>query len=314
MRAVITVVGKDAVGILAKVSGRCSDRHINVIEVTQSILQDVFALGEEERSLLDFDGSLNLMKGAILVADRVNTVSPRYASELCEVAFAHGLDGILREQRHKLSGILNGIDYSYYDPESDAEIAAPFCAAQPQGKAVCKAALQRELGLEVREDAALFALISRLASHKGLELVLGACERLLQQDVQLVVLGCGERRYEDFFRALAARFPSRVAACIGYDRSLSKRVYAAADLFVMPSRSEPCGLSQMIASRYGAVPIVRGVGGLYDSIKPYCNSEGRVTGNGFVFADFNPDALLHSCHEALAAFRKWEDTVDKVRY
>ena len=268
-----------------------------------AILGDVFGLGESLRHELDFDGCLNLMKGAILFADRVTTVSPRYATELCDPAFAHGLDAILRENAHKLCGILNGIDLAYYDPERDAQIAAPYSAAAIDGKRACKEALQRELGLEKDADAPLFALVTRLASHKGLELVCGMAEELLREGAQLAVLGCGEARFEDFFRRLCAAHPGQAAASIGYDRALSKRVYAGADLFLMPSRSEPCGLAQMIASRYGAIPVVRGVGGLYDSIKPYRKEGGRVAGNGFVFADYTPEALLECCRSALSLWR-----------
>lgn len=273
---------------------------------SHAILGDVFALGEAERSALDFDGCLNLMKGAILAADRVTTVSPRYAEELCDPAFAHGLDGILRENAHKLCGILNGIDLTYYDPAQDTQIAAPFCTERMEGKAVCKAALQRELGLPVCAEMPLFVLVSRLASHKGMELVCGIAHELLREGVQLAVLGCGERGFEEFFAQLERDYPHSVRAYIGYDRALSKRMYAGGDIFLMPSKSEPCGLAQMIASRYGAVPVVRGVGGLYDSIKPYCNEGGRMRGNGFVFAEYSPQALLSAARDALALWRQRE--------
>lgn len=269
---------------------------------SHGILGDVFALDGREAPRLDFDGDINLMKGAIVTADRISTVSPRYAEEICSPTHAHGLDGILRENAHKLCGILNGIDYHYYDPAHDPVLYRRYTADAPAAKAENKRALQQELGLEIRGDVPLFALVTRLASHKGLELLEGMAHRLLQRDVQLVVLGCGEARFEAFFRHLEAENPTRVRACLRYDRTLSRRIYAAADLFLMPSQSEPCGLAQMIACRYGAIPIVRAVGGLYDSIKPYHRTGHGVEGNGFTFTEYSADALLLAAETALEVF------------
>ena len=274
------------------------------------ILGDVFALGEDAWEKLDFGGGINLMKGAILYADRVTTVSPRYAEEICTPAFGWGLDGVLRDNAYKLEGIVNGIDYKRYDPSKDREITRQFTARSIHRKAENKMALQRELGLPVRTEVPMLCVISRLAAHKGLDLIVGAAQSLLQQDVQLVVLGCGDPRLEDFFRTLERENPHRVRAYIGYDRALASRIYAACDIFLMPSASEPCGLSQMIASRYGALPVVHTVGGLFDTIKPYGQTENGIIGNGFCFSDYSAGALLACVNEALAL---WRDTAQREK-
>ena len=272
-----------------------------------AILGDVFALGENEHSLMENSGCINLMKAAVECADRVTTVSPRYADEIRTAEYAHGLDGILNRSASKLCGILNGIDYTYYDPANDPAIAAPFSARALAGKAKDKAAMQRECGLPVRNDVPLLSVISRLASHKGLDLVEGCIDRLVSEnDVQFLILGRGEERFERFFTDLQNRHPDRVRAMIAYDRDLSKRVYAATDIFLMPSRTEPCGLSQMIASRYGAIPVVRETGGLYDSIKPYWTDGKKTYGNGFTFAGYRAEELLE---RASAAIALWRDPV-----
>ena len=269
-----------------------------------AILGDVFALDERCHALMDFGGCINLMKGAIVLADTVSTVSPRYAEEICTPEYAHGLDGVLRDNRHKLCGILNGIDYAYYNPAADKGIAAPYSWRTRARKGGNKEALQQELGLPVRADVPLLAVISRLAAHKGVDLIADIADRLLAtQDVQLVVLGKGEGVYEDFFASLEARYPEKVRALLCYDRELAKRIYAATDIFLMPSKSEPCGLSQMIASRYGAVPVVRESGGLFDSIKGYWEKAGRVMGNGFTFANYRSDELLERTEAALCVWR-----------
>ncbi len=276
-----------------------------------SILGDVFALGENEHSLMDHSGSINLMKAAIECADRVSTVSPRYAEEIMTAEYAHGLDSVLRAAGAKTGGILNGIDYDYYNPKSDPVIASRFSVRSMAGKAACKLALQQETGLPEREDVPMLAVISRLASHKGLDLVTDCIGRIVAgHDVQLVVLGKGEARYEHFFKELEARFPDKVRALITYDRDLSKRIYAATDIFLMPSRSEPCGLSQMIASRYGAIPVVRETGGLYDSIKPYWEKGRCIYGNGFTFAGYDSRELLERTEAAIAL---WNDPDKRKR-
>lgn len=271
-------------------------------KLPHAILGDVLGLEPTVLPMLDFDGCINLMKGAILYADRVSTVSPRYAEEICRAEFGRGLDGILRENAHKLCGILNGIDEGLHDP-LQAPIARPFSARSIGRKSENKCALQRELGLMVSAETPLLAVVSRLAAHKGLDLVCEVAEELLSQDVQLVVLGCGDPALEGSFRDLEAAHKGRVCAYIGYDRALATRIYAGCDLFLMPSRSEPCGLAQMIASRFGAIPVVRGVGGLYDSIKPYGEQGEEITGNGFVFAEDSGEALLAATRAALTLWR-----------
>lgn len=268
-----------------------------------AILGDVFALGENEHSLMEHDGCINLMKAAIQCADCVSTVSPRYAEEIRTDEYAHGLASTLNANAYKLCGILNGIDYVYYDPKKDKVIPANFSVRSMAGKAACKAAFQKEMGLPERADVPMLSIISRLAAHKGLDIIEGSIGRLIQEnDVQLVVLGKGEERYERFFTDLEARFPDKVRALITYDRDLSKRIYAATDIFLMPSKSEPCGLSQMIASRYGAIPVVRETGGLFDSIKPFWMEKKTMHGNGFTFADYSADVLKRVTENAIALY------------
>lgn len=272
-----------------------------------SILGDVFGLSENEHSLMEHDGCINLMKAAIEDADIVTTVSPRYAEEIQTPEFAHGLHASLQNNVHKLTGILNGIDYKYYDPKNDPVIAARFSSANTDGKAECKAALQRETGLVERADVPLLAIITRLASHKGLDIIEGCIyDIVMNNDIQLVVLGKGEEKYEQFFCYLQEQFPHKVRALITYDRDLSKRIYAAADIFLMPSKSEPCGLAQMIASRYGAIPVVRETGGLYDSIKPFWMKGSRMFGNGFTFAGYNAGELRERTNAAIELYRNTE--------
>ncbi len=278
-----------------------------------AILGDVFALGENEHSLMDHSGCINLMKAAVECADRVTTVSPRYAEEIRTAEYAHGLEHCLNRNAHKLSGILNGIDYVYYNPEEDSAISASFTPTRLAGKAKDKQALQKEAGLPERKDVPMLSVISRLASHKGLDIVAECIWDLVaNNDVQLVILGKGEARYEQLFLDLQAAFPEKVSAMITYDRDLSKRIYAATDIFLMPSKSEPCGLSQMIASRYGAIPVVRETGGLYDSIKPYWQDEkGNINGNGFTFSNYS-SFELKECTEAAIAL--WQDAALRRKF
>ncbi len=270
-----------------------------------SILGDVFALGESEYYLMEHGGCINLMKAAIECADRVSTVSPRYAEEIRTPEYAHGLSYVLGDNAGKLRGILNGIDCNYYDPKTDRAIAKNFTARSQAKKAENKTALQAEVGLPVREDVPMLAVISRLAAHKGLDLITACIGDLVREnDIQLVILGKGESHFEQFFIGLEQQYPDKVRALITYDRDLSKRIYAATDIFLMPSRSEPCGLSQMIASRYGAIPVVRETGGLYDSIKPFWMKGKVMYGNGFTFAGYRADELKERTEAALAL---WQD-------
>ncbi len=271
-----------------------------------AILGDVFALGGDSRSIMEYGNCINLMKAAIVCADRVSTVSPRYAQEICTPEYSHGLDAILRENSGKLCGILNGIDYNYYNPKTDPSISQNFTYRSIAKKAENKKALQRETGLPENDKIPLIAVISRLASHKGIDLIAEMIYNVLgNNDVQFVVLGKGEGAYENFFCGVQSAFPDKARALLTYDRELSKRIYAAADIFLMPSKSEPCGLSQMIASRYGAIPVTRETGGLYDSIKGYWEHDGKIDGNGFTFANYRSDELLD---RTLAAIALWNDS------
>ncbi|MBE6687406.1 MAG: glycogen synthase GlgA [Ruminococcaceae bacterium] len=286
-----------------------------------SILADIYGLDWKHAGLMEWDNSMNLMKAAIVCADRVTTVSPGYAKEIQSAEYAHGLESLLQEHSYKLSGILNGIDYIYNDPHSDPDIAKKYMWRSLKGKTVNKLALQRELGLPEREDVALYSIISRLVAHKGTDLVCEIGYKLMaEKDIQLVVLGTGNTEYENYFRELERQFPDKVRAMITYDRKLSKRIYAASDLFIMPSKSEPCGLSQMIASRYGAVPITRETGGLADSIKGYWIDKGEIKGNGFTFANYSSHELydrICASYELYCdskAFRKLQQKVMKTDF
>ncbi len=269
-----------------------------------SILGDVFDLGPGAYALMRYDDCINLTKAAIECADRVSTVSPKYAEEIQTAEYSHGLHYVLERNAHKLCGILNGIDYDYYNPAKDAPLAKNYDRRNTiSGKKENKLALQREYGLPERGDVPMLAIISRLAAHKGLDLVAEiAYDIVRENDVQLVILGKGEAKFENFFSELERNYPDKVKALLTYDRDLSKKIYAACDIFVMPSKSEPCGLSQMIASRYGAVPVVRETGGLYDSIKGYWVDNGEIKGNGFTFANYSSAELRDRIQAALALY------------
>ncbi|MEG9429591.1 MAG: glycogen synthase GlgA [Christensenellaceae bacterium] len=272
---------------------------------------DLFGFSESVRSFVEFDGLVNLMKGAIEMTDIVSTVSPTYANEIKYPFFAHGLDAIIRRNERKLVGILNGIDIDYYNPKTDKSIFKNYSATDFSGKEVCKAELQKMLGLPERKDVPVIAVISRLVSHKGLDLIKDTAERILSEDVQLIVLGKGEIGYENYFRYIADAYQGKCSAIIAYNQDLSRKIYSGADLFLMPSKAEPCGLSQMIASRYGTVPIVRETGGLNDSIKAVYGD----SGNGFTFHDYNSDDMLYVIRQALGLYRqkdKWNELVERV--
>jgi starch synthase len=241
---------------------------------------------------LEYHGQLSFMKAGLTFADGVTTVSPGYAREIATPEFGQGLDGVIRLRGSAMVGILNGIDEQVWDPGRDADLAVTYEAARPGGKAACKAALQREAGLEAAPGAPLLAVVSRLSHQKGLDLILDALPALLAQGVQLVVQGSGEPALERAFHAAASRHPGRVAAFIGYDEARAHRLFAGADGLLMPSRFEPCGLAQLYAMRYGALPVVRRVGGLADTVvdaDPAALAGGRAT--GFVFDDARADAL-----------------------
>lgn len=278
----------------------------------KSILGDVFGLGEESMSLLEFGDCINLMKGGIECANKVTTVSNTYAGEILDPWFSHGLDPILKERSYKLSGILNGIDTGNYNPEKDKDIFFNYSVKEPEGKAKNKAALQEIFGLPVKEDVPVMGIVSRLVSHKGFDLIKRIMWELLDTtDMQLVMLGSGDWEYESFFKELAAAFPEKVGIRIGFVPDMARKIYAGSDLFLMPSKSEPCGLSQMVALRYGTVPIVRETGGLKDTI----TDSGDGKGNGFTFKSYDAFDMLDAIRRSLAVYAdkdEWQKLVKRA--
>ena len=273
------------------------------------ILEDVFGIPQDARSIVEQDGCVNLMKGGIEMANRVTTVSPTYAQEILDPWYSHGLDSILRAREWKLSGILNGIDTDSYNPETDPQIFAPYSADDPSGKAENKRALQERLNLPPRADVPMIVMVTRLASHKGLDLVKYILGELLQEDIQFVLLGSGEWVYENFFREMQDRFPDKMRYCFGFVPELARKIYAGGDIFLMPSKSEPCGLSQMIACRYGTVPVVRETGGLKDSITDCGDGQGL----GFTFKTYNANDMLYAIRRSLGAYANKTDWPVLVR-
>lgn len=274
------------------------------------ILPTVFDLPPEAGAYVEYEGCINLVKGAIETSDCVTTVSESYAKELEDPAFAHGLQDMIKKNNWKTRGILNGIDAEGYNPARDTAIAHNFTSTDFSGKVQDKLELQRLAGL--REDAGVpvIAIISRLVAHKGLDLITKAMENIVRNcEVQLVVLGKGDRKYEDYFIWLQNQYNGKVSAMITYNKDLSRKVYAGADMFLMPSKAEPCGLSQMIACRYGTVPIVRETGGLRDSIVDCSYGEG----NGFTFADYNPDDMANAIYRAIDLYYNNPEGWDKLR-
>ncbi len=266
-------------------------------------LEDIFDIRYEKVNIMEYNGNINLLKGAVVCADEVTTVSPTYARELRHEYFAYGLDGLIRMFEHKTHGILNGLDTDCFDPRRE-DIPVPFDAESVRvGKAGNKAHLQQSLGLPVLPDAPLIAMVTRLTEGKGVDLVLHVFEELMHEGVQFVLLGTGDERYEHAFDTLCRRHGDRARALLRFDRALSKEIYAAADIFLMPSKTEPCGLAQMIACRYGAVPVVHGVGGLADTVVPY-GEEGSL---GFVFRNFNAHDMLFRLKDALALYECREE-------
>lgn len=268
----------------------------------RNILGDVLGLDEGyfREDMLSYYGDVNLVKGAIYAADYITTVSPTYAKELQYAFYAHGLEGVIADNYHKFTGILNGIDMVHNDPANDPFLPAPYSAADLSGKAACKAALQEKLGLDVNPDVPIIACISRLVAHKGYGLVTAAFPKIMEHHVQFVVLGTGDWGIESFFRMAALEYPGRVSANLMYSAELASQLYAGADLLLMPSIAEPCGLSQMIAMRYGTVPIVRLTGGLKDSVPSYNPTTG--TGLGFTFGSITPGDLLGAIDRGLEVY------------
>jgi len=259
---------------------------------------DVLGLPEGRESLLEYDGCINLMKAAIQCSDKITTVSPTYSREILDPYFSHGLDEILKQFTYKLTGIVNGIDYDVYNAETDTLIYKNFTADNLEDKAYNKKCLQEEMGLPAREDVPVISMVTRLVKHKGLDLVKHVFEELLKADLQFVILGSGEWEFETFFHEMSVKYPDKVALKLGFIPQLAHKIYAGADIFLMPSQSEPCGLAQMVALRYGTVPIVRKTGGLNDTI----SDSGDGKGNGFTFHDYNAHDMQNAIWRALAGY------------
>ena len=278
------------------------------------ILDDVFGLDTwGDRGIMEYNGCVNLTKGAIVCTDRVSTVSQRYANEIQTEFYSSGLHHVLHMYASKLSGIVNGIDVDYYNPATDNAIASKYSPSDMSGKAACKEELQKLAGLPVNADVPVVSMVSRLASHKGFDLVNYILHEILDLGVQFVLLGTGEAEIEDYLRDLQARYPDQVKVFFEFNKDLSKKIYAGSDIFLMPSKSEPCGLSQMIASRYGTIPVVRETGGLYDTIKPYNKYTGE--GNGFTFANYNAHEMKDAVKRAVELYsdkKKWSTLVKTV--
>lgn len=273
-----------------------------------SILNDVFDLPPQAGAFVEYKGSINLLKGAIETSDLVTTVSESYANELHDPTYAHGLESIINKNSFKMRGILNGIDAEGYDPANDKNISSQYTVADLSGKAADKKELQELANLYQDPNVPIVAIISRLVQHKGMDLVIQAIENVVRGNVQLVVLGKGDRGFENYFLWLQSQYRGKVSAMITYNKGLSRKIYAGADMFLMPSRSEPCGLSQMIACRYGTVPIVRKTGGLRDSIKDCGGGEG----NGFTFSNYTASDMQGAIYRALGLYDD-RDNWDKLR-
>lgn len=281
-------------------------------QYSAEIIEDVLGISKGYGRTLMYDGCCNMMKGAIEQADAVTTVSPTYAYEILDEWYGHGMDRFLREQRYKLSGILNGIDTRLYDPAGDPNLYMNYDQDSVfQGKSVNKQRLQRELGLSQNGDAMLIGIVSRLVSHKGVDLIKYIFGKIIEEGMQVVVLGSGEYIYESFFEEMAALYPDKVAVRIAFDPTLASKIYAASDVFLMPSKSEPCGLSQMVALRYGAIPVVRKTGGLADSI----TDMGDEGGNGYTFVTYNAHDMFGAIKRAQAHYYDkpaWEAAVRRA--
>ena len=261
--------------------------------------EDVLGLPQEREGIVAYDDCINLMKGAIQCANKVSTVSPTYAREILDPYYSHGLDGILKEFTYKLTGIVNGIDTDVYNPETDPLIYKNFTVDTLKDKAVNKKGLQEEMGLPVNKDTPVIGIVTRLVQHKGLDLVKCVFEDMLQQDLQFAILGSGDWEFETFFYEMAQKYPDKVGLVLGFKPQLAHRIYAGADIFLMPSQSEPCGLAQMVALRYGTIPIVRETGGLNDTIKDSFDNEG----NGFTFANYNAHDMKFTVDRALEGYK-----------
>lgn len=274
-------------------------------------LIDVFGIGESDAHLLEYNHNMNIMKGAIQTADRVTTVSKTYAQEIKNPYFANGLEHILLANAFKLTGIVNGIDTELFDPQTDKALFEPYDATNLKGKGLNKKGLQQLFNLPERQNVPVIAMITRLTGHKGIDLVSTVIEEVLSKDVQFIILGKGELEYEALFSDLEKKYPTKLKAAMTFSIDLASKIYAGADLFLMPSKSEPCGLAQMIALRYGTVPIVRETGGLKDTIIPF--NPNTKTGNGFTFVAYNAYDMLDAVNRALDLYADEENYYTLVK-
>lgn len=272
---------------------------------SMAILGDVFGLDSfGDRETVEYNGCINLTKGAIVCTDKISTVSQRYADEIKTEFYSSGLHYVLNLFGNKLSGIVNGIDTNYYNPENDTVIAKQYTSKEMSGKAECKRVLQEMCGLEQNPDIPIVSMISRLASHKGFDLVQFILPEMLNMNIQFVLLGTGEREIEEYFKTIQYKYPDKVKVFLEFNKDLSKKIYAGSDIFLMPSKSEPCGLAQMICSAYGTIPVVRETGGLYDTIKGY--NKFTDEGNGFTFTNYNAHEMKDAVGRAVELFEEKE--------
>ena len=277
----------------------------------KQILTDVLGIDQKFDSLLDCDGDVNILKAAIMTCDKFTTVSPTYAEEIKTQQFSHGLSSIVKANEGKLVGILNGLDYDFYNPETDKVIYTNYSANDLSNRAKNKELLQKEMGLEVNAEKPIVAFCSRMSVYKGFDLIKSCIERLIEElDIQFVGVGSGEREYEDFFRYLNNKYPGKVHVSLGYSLEIGKKIYSGADIYVMPSLTEPCGLSQIVASRYGVVPIVRETGGLKDTIRDFGCIGG---GNGYTFTNENVNDFEYSVRRAVADYKDKNGWAEKVK-
>ena len=276
-----------------------------------NFIEDVFGIDRNDTYLLEFNNNLNIMKGAIETSNIVSTVSPSYAEEITTAEYAHGLESIIlkAKQEGKLCGILNGIDYDFYNPLTDKELVKNYDVNSIDAKKECKKALLEEIGFK-ETDAPLIGMVTRLVAHKGLEILKNAAEELLKNDIRMVILGTGDPYYEDYFKNLETKYPDKIKTILAFNQGLARRIYSGCDMFLMPSASEPCGLSQMIASRYGTIPLVRETGGLKDSIHDFKNENG----NGYSFKGMEPNKLVEMVKTAIKDYqdRDWNNKIIKV--
>jgi starch synthase len=282
-------------------------------QFSPAILEDVFGISYKEYMSIEFNGCINLMKGAIDYSDYVTTVSPTYAEQIKTAEYAHGLEGILLKNADKLRGILNGVDVDTYNPKTNKALFVNYDKNSLEKKNIGKEELQKMLGLPVNKDVPIIAMITRLASHKGIDIVRRAMNDILKNDVQFIVLGTGEIDHEEYFKYIQNIYDNKVRSIISFNKDLAHKIYAGADIFLMPSKSEPCGLSQMMACRYGTIPVVRKTGGLKDSIIDCGNGD---EGIGFVFDNYNSDEMLYAIERAIGLYRdfkaKWNGLVSRA--